>query len=172
MQGLTLASPKEAKDTTTVLRGKISIVSIFSNRYADTHVDSFLDAQKNPKLEKVLRSGGQDVQRIYINVPDNRMLLWLVRFCMSSIKKSYPETEHDRYFLVRDGFDDQLKEAIGIMNKVVGYVYLVDADCRIRWAGSGNALPEELTTMNLALQKLISEQRDFPESLRVNRHEG
>lgn len=147
-------------------------MSIFSNRYADVHVDSFLGEEKNPKLARILQTEGRDVQRVYLNVPDNRMLMWLVRFCMSSIKKSYPEADYARYFLVRDGFDENLKEAIGIMNKVVGYVYLVDEHCRIRWAGSGNALPEEIDTLNSALRRLIAEHHYYPDSLRVNRHDG
>ncbi|KAJ5152042.1 hypothetical protein N7492_010337 [Penicillium capsulatum] len=172
LQGLTLASRKEPKDTTTVLRGKISLVSLFSNRYADSHVETFLGTKNNPELANILEQEGQHAQRVYINVPDNRMLTWLVRMCMSSIQKSYPKEDHARYFLVRSGFNEQLKEAIGIMNKAVGYVYLVDADCRIRWAGSGNAQPEELENLNTALKRLIAEKKEFPESLRVNRHEG
>lgn len=50
------------------------------------------------------------------------------------------------------------------MNSKVGYVYLVDTDCRIRWAGSGPAEPAELETLNAGLAKLIAEKKAAVES--------
>jgi ATP10 protein. len=46
-----------------------------------------------------------------------------------------------------------------MMNSKVGYVYLVDSHCRIRWAGSGPAEASELETLNNGLAKLLAEKK-------------
>jgi ATPase complex subunit ATP10 len=47
--------------------------------------------------------------------------------------------------LARDvgkGLSEDVRDAMGLLNSQVGYVYLVDTECRIRWAGSGNTWKE------------------------------
>lgn len=155
-------SGKEPRDTTPALQGKVSVVSMFSSQWAEQQVATFLSAEKNPDLAKILSNEKNDVQRVHINVEENRMKLWLINMFKRGIRNQLPQEEHSRYFVVHKGFDENLKEAIGMMNRVVGYVYLVDADCRIRWAGSGSAQPEEMEALNSGLQKLIAEQRHSP----------
>lgn len=38
---------------------------------------------------------------------------------------------------------EYLRKPLGISNKHIGYVYLVDENLRIRWAGGGDAKDEE-----------------------------
>jgi ATPase complex subunit ATP10 len=38
---------------------------------------------------------------------------------------------------------EDFREAIALDNKHVGYVYLVDENVKIRWAGCADATPEE-----------------------------
>ena len=42
---------------------------------------------------------------------------------------------------------EYLREPLGIGNRHVGYVYLVDADMKVRWAGGGLALKEEAESL-------------------------
>lgn len=46
-----------------------------------------------------------------------------------------------------------------MMNSKVGYVYLLDDACHIRWAGSGNAEPSEIESLNNGLERLIEEKQ-------------
>ena len=46
-----------------------------------------------------------------------------------------------------------------MMNSKVGYVYLLDENCRIRWAGSGPAEEHELEALNNGVRKLLQERR-------------
>jgi len=48
------------------------------------------------------------------------------------------------------------------LNGRVGYVYLVDQDCKIRWAGSGDAEGTEMDDMNKGFAKLVNEARQSP----------
>lgn len=169
IHGVTLASPKDPQDTTPILEGKISVVNLFSSVWAEGQVNTFTGAPLNPKLAEVLENGGSLVQRVDINLEENRMKAWLVKRFMWRMRQKLPEFQHSRYFLVQKGFSELLKEAVGMMNSKVGYVYLVDDACRIRWAGSGPAEPEELETLNNGLQKLIAEKKTSLEAEQARR---
>lgn len=159
MRGTTLSSPKNPQDTTPVLEGKITVVNLFSSVWAEGQVATFTGAPLNPKLSEIIAAGGPLVQRVDINLEENRMKAWLVKSFMWRMRQKLPEAQHSRYFLVQKGFTELLKEAVGMMNSKVGYVYLVDDACRIRWAGSGPAEPVELETLNNGLQKLVAEKK-------------
>jgi len=87
------------------------------------------------------------------------MKAWLIRMFMWRMRRNSPTEQHNRYFLVRKGLSDELKEAIGMMNSKVGYIYLLDDDCRIRWAGSGHAEEIEMQSLNNGVQKLVEEKK-------------
>ncbi|KAJ5946498.1 hypothetical protein N7454_003337 [Penicillium verhagenii] len=163
LRGITLASPKDPQDTTAILRGKVSIVSLFCSLWGEeqtaTFAGNFAGEDRNPALKELLAKNSKFAQRIDLNLEENRMKAWLVKRFLGGVRKKFPVEQHSRYFLIEKGFDEPLKEAVGMVNKYVGYVYLVDADCRIRWAGSGPAHPDELETMHTALEKLIAEQK-------------
>jgi len=38
---------------------------------------------------------------------------------------------------------EYVREDMGMVNKHVGYVYLIDESCRVRWAGCADAKQEE-----------------------------
>ncbi|KAJ5246829.1 hypothetical protein N7468_001812 [Penicillium chermesinum] len=159
LHGITLASPKDPQNTTTVLRGRVSIISLFCSAWAEEQTSTFTGREKNPKLTEYLAANPNYAQRVDINLEQNKMRSWLVKLFMGNLRKKIPKQEHSRYFLIEKGFDEKLKEAVGMMNNFVGYVYLVDADCRIRWAGSGPAALDELETMHSCLEKLVAEQK-------------
>lgn len=159
MHGITLASPGEAKDTTSILRGRVSVVSLFSSTWAESQVATFTGADRNPGLHELLKGSGGLAQRIEINLEENAFRAWLVRVFMWRMRRMLAKEQHRRYFLVRRGVTDVLKEAVGMMNTKVGYVYLLDEECRIRWAGSGPAEGGELDALNNGLRKLIEERK-------------
>lgn len=74
---------------------------------------------------------------------------------MAGIRKQRREEDWKRYFLVTKGVTDEMKEAIGMGNVRVGYVYLVDWDCRIRWAGSANADEGEKEGLVAGAKRLV-----------------
>lgn len=44
---------------------------------------------------------------------------------------------------------------MGIENRIVGYVYLVDKNCKIRWAGVGDPDEEEIESLRAATAVLL-----------------
>jgi len=53
---------------------------------------------------------------------------------------------------------------LSLLNSQVGYVYLVDSSCKIRWAGSGHAWEGEVAGLNAAVQRLVQEEQKLQSS--------
>jgi len=51
---------------------------------------------------------------------------------------------------------EYVREDLGMVNKHVGYVYLVDEMCRVRWAGCGDAKKEEAKALEKCTGVLLS----------------
>ncbi|ATY58942.1 F1F0 ATP synthase assembly [Cordyceps militaris] len=153
-----LKTDKEPRDTTPLLTGKATVVSIFSSQWAEAQTDSFTTAKANPELQNILKQhGGRDglAQVVRVNYEDNAGKAWLIKLFMGSLRKRFPEHEWDKYLLVRRGITDHIRECIGLLNTKVGYTYLVDQHCRVRWAASGNSSPEEMEGLNRGLVRLV-----------------
>ncbi|KAL8997998.1 MAG: hypothetical protein Q9169_002838 [Polycauliona sp. 2 TL-2023] len=168
MVGSTLASPSTPSDTTSVLQDRISVVSVYSGRWAEMQTQSFTDEKRHPEIAAVFQQQqqqqrqqeiGQDappqVQRVEINVEPDWMKALIVRTFMGGIRKQRKEEDWQKYFLVRRGVTEEMRAAMGMANSKVGYVYLVDWLCRIRWAGSADAEGPEKDSLVAGVQRLI-----------------
>ena len=58
------------------------------------------------------------------------------------------------------GLTEDVRDAMGLLNSQVGYIYLLDPDCRIRWAGSGHAWAGEVDSLNAGIRKLVNEAKE------------
>lgn len=153
-----LKSTSLARDTTPVLAGKASVVAIYSTDWARRQADSFIGKKENPALHEILDKHQGRAQLVQINVEDTSYLkYWMVRMFSGSLRKQVGKDNWDKYFLVRKGISDEIKESIGYLNSKVGYTYLVDGDWRIRWAGSGPAEPDERESLTKGLERLLDE---------------
>ncbi len=163
--GYTLAAPSETtSSTTSVLAGRTSIVSVFSGSWAEQQTLSFVGERQNPGLAReVERLEGEGVQRVWINVEEDWMKAGLVRLFLRGGRKGKSGAEWGRSFVVRSGVSDEVKDSIGMANGKVGYVYLVDGNCRIRWAGSGDADTGEREGLVGVVKRLVESSRK-PES--------
>ncbi|KAL8799375.1 MAG: hypothetical protein Q9182_005947 [Xanthomendoza sp. 2 TL-2023] len=171
MVGSTLASPSTSSDTTPVLRNRISIISVYSNRWAEMQTQTFTHASKNPGLDEVFaaekrqRDGGGMpaaaplVQKVEVSIGEDWMKALIVRMFMRGIRRRREKEGWGRYFLVRRGITEEMREAIGMGNSKVGYTYLVDWECRIRWAGSAEAEGGETEGLVSGLRRLVETWR-------------
>jgi ATPase complex subunit ATP10 len=132
--------------------------------WAEQQVATFTGLEKNPQLYEILQSNPSLAQKIDVNVEENVMRAWLVRMFMWRMRRQSPPEQHGKYFLVRKGLTDGLREAIGMLNSKVGYVYLLDDACHIRWAGSGPAELSETESLNNGIRRLVEEKRKRLES--------
>lgn len=149
------------RNTTPTLQGKATLVCIFSGGWAENQTRTFMAQEKNPELYKILDEYKGRAQLVRINVEDkSKMRWWILRLLAPFVRKNIFEENWDKYFMVKRGISDEIRESIGFLNSKVGYVYLVDGDCKIRWAGSGPAYPREVESLNKGLMKLVDEMKN------------
>ena len=151
------------RDTTGVLEGRVSVVSLFSGTWAERQTLSFVGAELNPELMDAVRGAageGAAAQFVFVNVEENALKAGLIRLFMPGLRKKMPDMgQQGRYFLVRRGLTDEIRGHIGMANGKVGYVYLVDRECKVRWAGSGVAEAGEKQGLVRGVRKLVEEWR-------------
>ncbi|CAK4032350.1 Mitochondrial ATPase complex subunit ATP10 [Lecanosticta acicola] len=155
------------RNTCDVMHGKVSVVSIMSSVWAQAQVATFCSRERNPELHEALEQNKDVAQMVWINHETNFLKWWLLQMFQGSLRKGKSLQEQERYFMVRRGVSDVMKEAIGMLNDKVGYVYLVDTESRIRWAGSADAEPGERESLVKGLKRLVQEART-PKSERVD----
>ncbi|PHH85434.1 hypothetical protein CDD83_423 [Cordyceps sp. RAO-2017] len=158
LRGETLVKADKApRDTTPLLAGKISVVAVFSSRWAEQQVESFVSPEANPALHQMLARYRDLVQLVRVNHEDNAARAWLVRLFRWSLRRRFPERDWNKYLLVRRGITDHIRESVGLLNSKVGYTYIVDHHCRIRWAASGPSHPQEVAVLATGLRRLIGQ---------------
>lgn len=168
LHGVTLASPRDPQDTTTVLEDRVSVVSVFSSTWAERQTATFVNEHDNGELRKTLEEGKEVAQQVRINIEDNTLKAWLIQIFMPGLRRRISEHSHGKYFVIRKGITEDIKDKIGLLNSKVGYVYLVDRQCKIRWAGSGRAEPSEKESLVKGVSKLVEEWKKGSER-NVNR---
>ncbi|KAK0303637.1 Mitochondrial ATPase complex subunit atp10 [Friedmanniomyces endolithicus] len=148
------------RGTTEVLRGRVSVVSLVGNAWAQRQVETFVGGGVNPELHALLEEHRGLVQRVEINWETNWLKWWILKiFAVPNLRRSRTVEEQGRYFLVKRGVNDIMKEALGVLNDKGGYVYLVDGECRIRWAGSAEAEEGERKRLVEGVKKLVREAK-------------
>lgn len=143
------------KDTTDVLQGRVSIVLVYSGQWAQSQTDSFLSEAQNPEMVRLLKAQPPSIQKVEINVEETRGRAALVWMFARGLRKIRMSDDWGRYFVVRRGLTEDVRMDMGYVNGKVGYVYLVDWDCRIRWAGSGEAARGEKAGMVASAKRLL-----------------
>lgn len=163
--GQTLLKTNSApRDTTPTLQGKISVVSVFSSVWAENQVKTFVDKENNPKLDSILEQNKGTAQRVWINIEENSLKAFLIKLFKGGIRRRIGEPNWHRYFLVRKGISEEIRENVGLLNRSVGYVYLLDSQCRIRWAGSGPSEDHEREGLANSVQRLLDEEKGLKKS--------
>jgi len=157
------------RDIVDVLRGKVSVVALCMGRWADAQVATFLDDKANPELKALLEASGGLAQRVDVSI-QNDLVKWLLatKVFKRRLRRNLPPEQWEKYFFVwlardvRRGLPEEVRDAMGLLNSQVGYVYLLDPDCRIRWAASGDAWEGEVGWLNDGIKKLVEEARLGP----------
>ncbi|EGY22922.1 mitochondrial ATPase complex subunit ATP10 [Verticillium dahliae VdLs.17] len=138
-------------------------------RWAEDQTDSFLAPAANPALHALLADarGDDRLQLVRLNMEDNTLKAWLVSLFMGGLRRRLAASEWGRYFLVRRPVTPEISESIGLLNSKVGYVYLVDHLCRIRWAASAAATPDELASLVKSARTVLNEMERDRQDLRA-----
>lgn len=136
----------EYTTTTPLIEGKVSIMRLFSAISGENQVKSFTDDNDL-----------HDAQIIDVNLPDSAIKEALVNLFKFNIRKQISKENYDKYFITRKGFSNEIKRAIRAENPYAGYIYLIDKQCRIRWAACGQATLDERAMLSKFVQSLKKE---------------
>lgn len=153
-RGRTLAS-SSIQDTTPVLQDKISIVSFTARGWSEAQVQSFLGAKENPELQKLIAENKGKVQLVQIMTENNTLMAWITRLFSYRLRRQIPRKDWNKCFFNRERISSATRDRVGLLNSVVGYVYLVDEHCRIRWAASAEAESWERESLVKGVRQLL-----------------
>jgi mitochondrial ATPase complex subunit ATP10 len=155
LYGQTLVKQNPLQDTTPTLEDKISVVSLFSSAWAENQAATFVSETHNPELREAIKGSGGAAQLVQINVEENALKAMIVKIFMPSLRKRLGVDNWGRYFLVRRGLTDETRDLIGLLNSKVGYTYLLDGECKIRWAASGPSEGDEKESLVKGVRRLL-----------------
>ncbi|KIR78268.1 hypothetical protein I305_04367 [Cryptococcus gattii E566] len=140
--------------TTDVFKGKATLVTIISTRLSEEHVQSFVQ----PVLEDL--EGHPDFQFLTINHQPNALKSLLVSFFTSSLKRIVPEHQWPTYLISAGSWSPiDIIEPLGLGNSLLGYVFLVDHNAKVRWAACGLATEDEVKSFRRAAAVLVGRMK-------------
>ncbi|KAJ4470550.1 ATP10 protein-domain-containing protein [Lentinula edodes] len=145
--GKSLADGSE-QHTTSMCTGKISVLCLLNTKISEIHVASFT----TPTLARF--SEHPLFNHIQINLQSNTLKSMLVSLFLSSLRRAIPPEQHPYYLVSSQNLEYQ-RDAIGLTNDRVGYVYLIDENLRIRWAGCADATAEEAHALEVCTDMLL-----------------
>ncbi|ORY35395.1 ATP10 protein-domain-containing protein [Naematelia encephala] len=141
----------EKSNTTKILEGKVSLVSIISTRLSEEQVRTLVP----PVLED--QEGKPGFAYVQINHQPNRLKSMLLSFFVSSLQRTIPSNRWSDYLLTHGEWTDyDIRDPLGLENSILGYVYLVDWNCKIRWAACANAEEKEIHSLRNATAVLMA----------------
>lgn len=127
-----------------VLKGKVSIVRIFSTISGQNCIDTYTPECETAEGYDKLQQQYPKLQIVDVNVPQSWIKGLFVKMAKSNLKSIIPPARHDTYFMVSNKtFDVEVKKTLMCDNACSGYIYVLDEDGRIRWATSGFAVDDE-----------------------------
>ncbi|KAF7722331.1 Mitochondrial ATPase complex subunit atp10 [Apophysomyces ossiformis] len=142
---------KQNVHTTDLLVGKISLMSFVYSKSGESHVNSFAE----PFLKRF--SKNEQAQLVELNVQENLLKQLLLKAFIPTIRKNLAEERKENYVLLLKDIS-RVRKLLDMSNQYIGYVYLIDENCKIRWTAHGNATPEEIKNM-LAMTDYLIEKR-------------
>ncbi|KAA1138478.1 Mitochondrial ATPase complex subunit atp10 [Puccinia graminis f. sp. tritici] len=141
-------SNKETKHTTDIFADKVSILAVESTRMSEEHTRSFYGEPLRMLAEE------DNLQLVRLNVQENPLKSWLVSLFINNLRKTVPPKQHQGYILTNQSLE-YVREPLGMVNKLLGYVYLVDWNKKIRWAGCGFSNAEEVSALFCGTRTLL-----------------
>ncbi len=85
-------------------------------------------------------------QYAQVNLQENVLKSFLVNIFLNSLRKVIPKELQSTY-LVSSQNMEYVRDALGMTNTRVGYVFLIDENLKIRWGGCADATDEEVLSL-------------------------
>ncbi|KAJ3024906.1 UNVERIFIED_CONTAM: Mitochondrial ATPase complex subunit atp10 [Siphonaria sp. JEL0065] len=135
-------------DIHTLVKGnRASLVCFLFTALGEPHVKSYV---------KPFQAAFPDANIVHVNVEEDGYKSWALKLFEPWIRFGVSENLRAQY-LVHFGSIVEQRNKIGMANKLVGWVHLVDGEGRVRWSAHGPAKEEELETLIASANALKEE---------------
>ncbi|KAH9917170.1 ATP10 protein-domain-containing protein [Fomitopsis serialis] len=148
---------KAGVHTTSLCTGKVSVVAMLTTRVSEVTASA---NYIKPTHEQY--SSHPMYRYIQINLQENLLKSLLVSLFTSGIRKSIPEELWESY-LVSNQNMDYVRHDMGMTNSRIGYVFLVDEQCKIRWAACADPINEEIEALRVCTGVLLNRYNKGPD---------
>ncbi|KAJ7125137.1 ATP10 protein-domain-containing protein [Mycena epipterygia] len=138
----------EQKHTTLMCYGKITLLAIESTELSVLQTKSFINSV-HPRFES-----NPLYQRMHINIQENILKALVVNLFLHNLRAKVPKELYGNCLLSTQNME-YLREPMGLTNRMVGYVYLIDENLKIRWAAGGDATLAELQALESCMSVLL-----------------
>ncbi|KIL59466.1 hypothetical protein M378DRAFT_131521 [Amanita muscaria Koide BX008] len=143
------------KDTTTMCFGRITVLGMLGTKISELNAKAFV----NPTHERY--SSHPLYQYVQINLQENLLKSFLVNLFTSSLRSNVPKELQSDYLISSQNLE-YVREALGMTNSRVGYVYLIDENLRIRWGGCADPTIEEIQSLENCAGVLLKRLESKP----------
>ncbi|KAJ2191827.1 Mitochondrial ATPase complex subunit atp10 [Coemansia sp. RSA 522] len=150
VSGKTLAGQKT--DVIDLCRGKTTLLTVNFNKFSELHTNSFIDPFEAAFADS------EDAQVVRLNIEENWAKAMVLQMCLPYLRRHTPKDRHANY-LIHYGDVEGLRKSMGIANSLIGYVFLIDKELRVRWYGNGLAVMSEAQSMVMLTQRLIPNKK-------------
>ncbi|KAL3231410.1 Mitochondrial ATPase complex subunit ATP10 [Nakaseomyces bracarensis] len=148
----TKGSEKNLEDQ---LKGKLSVVRVFSTQIGDNISQSYL---QNDEVNVDHSDSNEKYQIINLHLLENKLKTWFFKLSLGKLRST--TKDHDRYWLCdRAQIPFLIREKLLINNVYTGFLFVVDRNLKIRYMASGAASPEEFKALWRVVDSLSRETR-------------
>jgi len=147
-------SDRAETSTAAICDNRISLVTVVSTNLAEEHALTFT----KPALEA--HADDPRLRFVQINLQESTMKYYVLSLFLGNLRNQIPKRDQPNYILSAHDFE-YLYEPLLMVNKYCGYVFLLDPQQRIRWAGAGFATNAERDSLRLCLGVLLDRHPDL-----------
>ncbi|KAJ9055840.1 Mitochondrial ATPase complex subunit atp10 [Entomophthora muscae] len=141
-------SPKSGVELMDQLQGKLTLVVFYLSQYGESQCRSFVSP-----FQELIDKRIPNLQLIEINVAEKFFNSLIVRLFASRIRGQLSEPKQANYYL-KYGSLEEIREKLAMVNSMMGYVFLVDKNLKVRWYANGEATQTELESMKAIVARL------------------
>lgn len=145
------------KNTTEMCFGKVTVLAMLGTRVSEVSHVVLRSPLHRASQVKINAKGFVDptharyashplYQYVQVNLQENILKSFLVNIFLNSLRKVIPKELQSTY-LVSSQNMEYVRDALGMTNSRVGYVFLIDENLRIRWGGCADATDEEARSL-------------------------
>ncbi|CDK24784.1 unnamed protein product [Kuraishia capsulata CBS 1993] len=152
-----------------VMTGNLTVLRCYANVQGETVTKDYFkikdttESYLTDKGYKIFKQEFPDAQIVELSLSENAAKGFALKLATGNLRKMVPEVRHNKYLIgSRKDLKRNIRDQLLMQNVYTGYIYVIDADCKIRWLAAGNPESQDIKTLWKSvkgLQKELLEER-------------